>query len=292
MRRLLRPALLAPPLCVLAALSATGCLTRSVRQTVFEDSGVEVRLRSEKRGSRVVPKGYDHPKVIAPVRLAHILARVDLRLDPEKGGQRAPALSTDVLFTVADGVSDALAKANPDQELVVMVTESEKRFGIFDHEYLTSFLAYVKDDLLYLHFHRYHWELTKEHFRQKIREPRVGDQVMDFRIVPARGMNLVDAQAVAVFWRDEVFKKPHRTRILPGGRVVRREILMESPPDEDAAPDAEEGAGEAPAPEPLPPNLTPEALRALADLEEARREGEITEVEYQMERSRILESGP
>lgn len=290
MRRRLRPGILGA--LALAALLATGCITRSVRETVFEDAGVEVRLRSEKKGREILPKGYDHPKVIAPVRLAHILARVDLRLDPGEGGDREPALATDVLYTVADGVSEALAKATPDQELVVMVTENEKRFGIFDHEYLTSFLAYVKDDLLYLHFHRYHWEITKELHGQKIREPRVGEQVMDFRVVPARGMNLVDSQAVAVFWRDDVFKRPQRTRILPGGRVVRREILMESPPEGDgASPAAEEGAAEEPPAEPLPPNLSPEALRALADLEEARREGEITEVDYQLERSKILSRG-
>ena len=39
----------------------------------------------------------------------------------------------------------------------------------------------------------------------------------------------------------------------------------------------------------MPPSgLSPEQLRALADLEEARRAGEITEAEYAAEQQRIL----
>ena len=42
-------------------------------------------------------------------------------------------------------------------------------------------------------------------------------------------MALVSDQAVAIDWRDPVFAQPTRTRVLPSGEVVRREVLMESP---------------------------------------------------------------
>ncbi|MGH3113173.1 MAG: hypothetical protein ACRDOP_06880, partial [Gaiellaceae bacterium] len=61
-----------------------------------------------------------------------------------------------------------------------------------------------------------------------------------------------------------------------GGKVLRTTILMES---EEEAP---------PAPRPVLPELTPEQLRALADLEEARTEGKVSEAEYAAERNRIL----
>src|SRR5262249_60419523 len=63
-----------------------------------------------------------------------------------------------------------------------------------------------------------------------------------------------------------------------GGEVVARPILMEAPSDSEAKP-----------PGPAPPEeLSPEALRALADLEETRRRGDLTENEYQTRRKAIL----
>jgi len=63
--------------------------------------------------------------------------------------------------------------------------------------------------------------------------------------------------------------------------VRRKTILMESPPEEWST-------GE-PAVEALPDNLSPEQLRALADLEEQRQQGSITEAEYREQRKKMLE---
>jgi hypothetical protein len=59
--------------------------------------------------------------------------------------------------------------------------------------------------------------------------------------------------------------------------VLRREILLESAEEET----------ETAAPE-IPQHLSPEALRALADLEELRRGGLISESAYQERRRGIL----
>ncbi len=104
-------------------------------------------------------------------------------------------------------------------------------------------------------------------------------------MIPSKGMTLIDTASVSVAWNDPIFAKATRTRITPGGRVVRRTILMESPEVTDDSAPAQE-----PAPAALPANLSPETLRALADLEDARRRGDLTESEYDTERRRILES--
>jgi hypothetical protein len=83
---------------------------------------------------------------------------------------------------------------------------------------------------------------------------------------------------VAVDWRDPIFDRPTRTRMLAGGRVVRRTILMESLED-----DTDYG----PRPQ-MNDDLSPEQLRALADLEEQRRSGAISEGQYNASRNRIL----
>jgi hypothetical protein len=76
-----------------------------------------------------------------------------------------------------------------------------------------------------------------------------------------------------------VFAHPTRTRVTPSGNVVRREILSESPEEVQDRPDAGTELE----------NLSPEQLRSLADIEELRRAGRITEVEYRARRRAILE---
>lgn len=276
-RRALLCAALVPGLAL-----GTGCITRPVEHEVFDRDLTTVSLRSHKRGASIVEKGYQHPFSIATARLAHILSRIDLRR--EEGGEtkRVPAIPTESIYLIAEGLADGLAKADADQEVVVMSVRRTKRLGIFDRKYLTSFVAYRRDDLLYLHLGLSDWEIPP-YREERLPPPKVGSPSKKIRIIPSRGMTLVDTASVSVAWRDEVFAKPSRTRITPAGKVVRRTILMETPED---APEA------APAPAALPANLTPETLRELADLEDARRRGELTESQYEAERSRILGADP
>lgn len=261
-------------LLLLPALLAAGCITRPVKRSVFDDGYTKILLRAEKRGTSTIAKNFDHPVSIAPVRLAHILSRIDLRGQEDK--ERVPAIPLDTLFTIAEGMSKALEEADPDEEVVVQSIRRGKSLMIFERQFLTSLLAYMKSDLLYIHVSRSDWEIPKRR-RERLPETHVGEYPLEFHLVVDTGMSLVDHQSVAVQWRDDIFKRPTRTRVTPGGRVVRRTVLMESMVDEtDVGPTV---SGE----------LTPEQLRALADLEEERRSGAISEGEYSARRSRILQ---
>jgi hypothetical protein len=281
LRRLARSKLLL--LLVACAVSATGCITRSVRSVVVDDGYMRVLLRQQKRGTRIVDHGFQQPAFIAPVRIVHILSRIDLR--NEDDGQRVPAIPLETLFAIADGIGKALGEADSTQEVVVQSIRRDKRWGVFERKYLTSLLCYLKDDLLYIHVSRSDWEIPprKEELAarggQDLPETWVGEFPLDFRLVADRGMTLVDQQSLAVDWRDEIFAKPTRTRVTPGGRVVRREVLMETLEDEtDYGPEPAHSVDE----------LSLEQLRELTELEEARQRGELTETEYNAAKRRIL----
>jgi hypothetical protein len=172
-----------------------------------------------------------------------------------------------------------------------MAIRKRRHLGVFDTDFLTSFVAYVRGPQLFIHISRLDWEIPQRQ-REKPPEPRAGEERMAFRVYPSEGMELVDNQGVAVSWRDEIFARPTRTKVLPTGKVVRKTILLES--DVEAPPEGEtEGEVEQEVtPPPLPPTgLSPEQLRALADLEEARRAGEITEAEYVAQQQDIMEGG-
>ncbi len=119
-------------LLVLPGLFAAGCITRPVKQSVFNDGYTEVMLRSEKKGRTTVEKHFSHPESIAPVRIAHILSRIDMRKTEDK--DRIPAIPLDTLFTMAKGMSEALAAADPNQEVVVQSIRRSTRKPRLNHE--------------------------------------------------------------------------------------------------------------------------------------------------------------
>jgi len=264
-------------LLALVAGASSACVTRTVRQTVVDDGYTQVILRGQKRGGKTIDKGFEHPVTIAPVRLAHILSRIDLRHKDGEDRKRIPAIHLDSLFTIADGMAQALQKADSSQEIVVQSVRRSKRLGIFDRNYLTSLLCYMRDDLLYIHISRSDWEVPVQR-SNRLPETHVGKYPLEFNLVVEKGMMLVDHQAVAAEWRDPIFRKPTRTRLTPSGKVVRRTILMESFEDE---------TDYGPRPQ-MSEDLSPEQLRALADLEEQRRSGKISEGQYNASRNRIL----
>ena len=273
------------PVALIAALLATGCITRSVKEQVFEQDETRVLLRSQRKGGETLAKDFGHPLTISTARMAHILSRIDYRKDSaEPSAPREPVIPLETLYLIAKGMSAAFSKATPDQEVVVMSVRRGKHWGIFDREYLTSLLACVKDDLLYIQVARTDWEIPAQS-RTQLPEPREGEEVMSFRLLPSEGMTLATAQSVAVSWRDPVFQRPSRTRILPSGKVVRREILMETP--EDTNPPTPPVSTDV-----LPANLSPETLRKLADLEDQKTRGEVTQTEYTVMRSTILRADP
>ncbi len=264
------------------AIAIAGCATRSLTEKVYDEERVTVALRGETQRGSPVDRGFGHPAAISAVRLAHILSRIDLRTKGKSGDERRSAIPTGSLYQIAEGLSLALGKADSSQEIVVNAIRKEKRFGIFDRDYLTSLVAYVRGAQLYLHLTRSDWKIPKKR-KERLPQPQVGEHPMKFRVVPSPGMAIVDSQSVAVDWRGEVFARPSRARVTPDGKVVRRTILLESNSKQRAV---ERDSS------PLPPGLSATSLRRLADLEEQRGKGQIGESEYRSRRDEILRSEP
>jgi hypothetical protein len=275
---------LALSLCALA-LAASGCWTRSVKQVVQDKDGLKVILRSETRAGSDVSKGYQHPATISGVRLANVLSRIEIRTAEEDEKGRKPAIDAQLLFDVGDALSGGLAKASPDQEVAVLATRRARRLGIFNDDFLTSFTAYVKNDRLVIVLSRVDWPIPKDGKDDRLPEPNPAKQAMKFRVIPTEGMTNVGPQGVAVDWRASQFKAGSNVSVTPGGKVVRRTILMESVPEDPGARDDESLPV-------VPANLSPDTLRKLADLEEARRRGELSEAEYANRKSEILRADP
>jgi hypothetical protein len=106
-------------------------------------------------------------------------------------------------------------------------------------------------------------------------------------------MKMVDEQSLAIAWRNDIFARPTRTRVTPSGKMMRKTILMESEVPEDD-PDAGSDAVEKEAAEKLniPAGISAKTLRELADLEDKRQLGEISEYDYERQRRRILDADP
>jgi hypothetical protein len=278
LRKLRKPARAAALLAILA-VTAVACAHTS-KTTVFDDGKLKVQLRSGDA------QGLDHPLIISPVRLNHILARVDIRTSVKDGQRRVPAIPLASLEPISNALAAGLAQAKPDEEVVVTSVRIDKRFGIFNHNKLTSFVAYQRAGILFIHLSRSDWEIPPRR-EDRLPEPKIGEFPTKFRIVEGKSMELIDQQALAIDWRAALFDKPTRTRVTPDGRTVRREILMES----EEIPESEE-ATESRRPDilPIPAGVSPDVLRALADLEEKRRNGSITESRYARERLEILEA--
>lgn len=260
-----------------------GCWTRTVKQVVQDKDDIKVILRAEKRGTSLVPKGYQHPITISGVRLANVLSQVEIRTADEDEKARKPAIHAELLFAIGDALSAGLAKADADQEVALMATRRTRRLGVFNEEFLTSFVAYVKDDRLVIHVSRVDWPIPKDGKDDRLPEPNAAKTAMRFRVIPSEGMTTVGPQGVAVDWRAPHFRAGANVRVTPTGKVVRRTVLMESAPEDVSEEEAEPI---------LPPNLAPETLRKLADLEEARRGGKISEAEYANRKSEILRADP
>jgi hypothetical protein len=267
---------------LLALLLASGCITRVVRTEVSDENGVRVFLRQQVRGGEPVPRQFSQPVSIAPVRITNILARIDVRSDGEEA-ERKPAIPTELLYPIGAGVAAALAKADASQEVVVMATTRQRTHGIFTNDFLTTLIVWVQDDRLYVFLGKLE-ELLARDLDTKPSEPDPGRIESKSKVVPGDGLVPQGQRLVAAAWRDPLFRETSAIRVRPGGNVIRRTILMESAPEEDAA--------TSPGPAPPPEGLSPEALRALADLEETRRRGELTEAEYQARRREILSGKP
>jgi hypothetical protein len=265
-------------LLLVLTLAAASCGPRYARVTVHDRDGVTVQLRAEE--GEAVKRSFAHPVTISEVRVTNILSRIDVRLESKKDSPRMPAIPAEFLYPLGDLVSAALAKADSSQEVVVQAIRKERRLGIFSQQHLTSFVVYVSGDDLYVHLSRVDYAIPKGS-DEPVPEPWPNHEVMQFKVLTGDGIVPVGTQAVTVVWRDPLFRSGAHLRLGPGGKTLRREILFESREEETETTEPE-----------IAGHLSPETLRALADLEESRRQGTISEAEYQDRRRGILASDP
>jgi hypothetical protein len=269
-------------LIILAATLLAGCATRTERRSIVARRGAQVDLVSEVRGfSKKTPQGFEHPAIISTQRLTYILNAIEVETPDEKkpGTIRQPGIHPDLVEQAAEVLAEGFAQAGPDDELGVKLIRKEMRLGLFNRKYLTSFIAYIKDDYLYLLLSRVDWPIPDAKGRDRLPEPQRGRAPMNFRVVSGDHLFYAGPQALEIAWRDSVFRQPYR---LPGttqGGKRRREVLFEAP-----IPQQELDAASSVALD----TLTPEQLRALADLEEDRRAGRITENAYQRSKRQLL----
>lgn len=267
---------------LLVALLLPACGPRYRRTVVQEEGGITVTVRSLAGDDGMAPRGFNHPATISGIRLAHILSRIDVRLSAgadDGAGDRRPAVPTELIYPLGDALSAGLAAAGENQEVVVEAIRKERRLGIFTNERVTSLVAWVQGDELVVHVGRSD-DLIPKGELDDLKEPIPGRQVQAFKVVATEGIVPVADQAVSVHWRDPMFREASHIRVGPTGEVMRRTILMEAPP---------EAAEEELPPLRLPSD--PETLRELAELEEQRRAGEISEAEYHRRRDALLRSG-
>jgi hypothetical protein len=88
-------------------------------------------------------------------------------------------------------------------------------------------------------------------------------------------------QALEIEWQSSVFRTAYHLPGTSGGEKRRREVLFQAPIPKDELREADDGSLSL-------DELTPEQLRTLADLEEDRRQGRITEAAYQRSKRQLL----
>ena len=277
---MISPQSIALTVLVACAAALAGCMT--TKETIIRQKEITVQLIS-KRGDNVE---LNHPTIISPVRLSHMLARIDIRLSVKEGQQRVPAFHVESLDSISEGLAKGLREARPNQRVILYSIRREKRFGIFDANYLTSFVAYVHRDNLFLHLSRSNWEIPPRK-KDRLPEPKIGKFPSKFRILPGKAMKMVDEQSLAIAWADKIFERPTRTRVTPSGQMIRKTILMESDEWEN---DSDTGEAKPADVLTIPAGASPKTLRDLADLEERRQRGEIGEHEYEQQRKKILDA--
>jgi hypothetical protein len=266
-------------------MATTGCATRTVRHSFVDRGDVRIDFVREVKGfSKVQPRGYQHPAIISAERMQHILRAIEIETrDDSSAVVRQPAFHPDLIEKTATQLVAAFAEAGPDQELGVKIVRKAARIGILHRKYLTSFITYVEDGYLYVLLSRVDWQIPKNKEDDPLPEPIRGKAPMQFRVVTGEHLFYAGTQALEIAWQDPVFRNPYRLPGSTSGERRRREILDQSdvPKEEiDEQLGNEPGIGIE--------DLSADQLRALADLEDDRREGRITEAAYQRARRQLL----
>ena len=278
---------------IVASLSlalCTACGPKLVRETVYQEGNVRVELRRTLEGGKPIPRGYEHPVIIAGARIAHILASLN---HEDSKGKRQPTIRSEHVYELAEGMARALGKASPDDEIAAAAFPVERQFYVFKHERVTSFRGFFNGDELVLEFYAIDEPLERTSSRPAENKPRPSEYKIPvdppnwkpgFTLVAGQAQRLIGVRTVMVDWRSPFYARPVGLR-LRGGRIQRRTILMQEAP-EVGAPELEAPTQESP---PATAKMSDAQMRALDEIDAARRAGLLTESEFLRRRRLVLE---
>src|SRR5512145_2641349 len=103
-----------------------------------------VALRSQVSGDEPVARGFSHPATISTLRASHVLSAISIRESRSgEAGEVRPAIPSELLHELGGVLAEALAKADPTQEVVVRAKRRERKLAVFSRAYATSFVAFV-----------------------------------------------------------------------------------------------------------------------------------------------------
>lgn len=260
-------------LLILTAASAAGCGPAVVREPIHQGAGVDVGLRRVLDGGKPVPRGFEHPAIIAPVRLSHILASLT---HEDRAGRRRPTIRAEHVHELAQGLGEAFERAGPDDEIVACATSRDRRLSIFTVDRVTCFRGGMLASQLVLDFYSVEEELERG-TEGKVEVPLEPPAARPaFRLIAGEGIAVAGPRSLVIDWRDPHFRRPVSLR---SGRGQGRTILMQSEPEAEPPPP----------PLPEPPDLSDAQRGALDQLDAARRAGLVTEAEFQRRLRLILE---
>jgi len=267
---------------VLVLGNLPGCASRSVRRSVVKQNLIEMDLVREVEIFSLVEQNFEHPAIISVPRLTKILNAIEVEMKADKAGViRQPAFHQEIVHQTARALAKGLAEASPNEEVGIKSIRKERRLGVFHKKFMTSFLAHVKDGNLYISIRRVDWLIPQSGGDEKLPEPGRKRKDMDFRVVTGDPIFFAGIQDLEIDWQSDVFRKAFHLPRSTKGEKKRREMLDSIPvPKEELSPKQERDVAI--------DQLTPEQLRALADLEEERRGGNITETAYQRARRQLL----
>ncbi len=278
----LRAQLLLATLCLALGVGSTGCAERFVRHQVIKNNRIEANLVRAVKGFTVQPQTFEHPAIISVPRLTYILNAIEVETPAEGGGEiRQPAFHPEIVERAAQALAEGLAEASPNEEVGISAIRKEMRLGVFHTKYLTSFLARIENGNLYIDLDRVEWRIPQEREGKSLPKPRHDRPPMRFRVVHGEHMFFAGPQMLEIDWQNDVFSQAYA---LPGttkGAPKKREILLQAPVPKAERDEMDAAAGSI-------DQLSPDQLRALADLEEDRREGRITETAYQRARRALM----
>jgi hypothetical protein len=273
---------------LLAALVFAGCGPKLLRNRVYENSGVRVELQRREVRGQPVARGFAQPATIADVRIAHILGSLTSE-STDKDKERKPMIRSEHLYDLAAGIAKALTQATPDDEVAAAAFPSDRRLGIFTDDKVTSFRLHIEGDAMRIEFMNVEDPLEKEGAKVSFREFEIPSDLPTmapkYTIVTSDSISKFGTRGVTVAWRDDVFRRPITLRDREG-RVKKRTVLMELPPEDKPA----AGGKHAQPKQDRPPGLSDAQVRALDRVDEKRAIGEITEPEYQKRRRLILDN--